>query len=153
MHPTLKAAPLVIVLVVALTSCGQGGGTTAAVDPPPSPGPSATASASVDPREEEALACERSGAIANATLIAADNPDGVEFDWKPAKIDLPAGEKVVLNVINRSYADHDFSSGSCYSGRIGAKESMKLSFVMPAEPVPFYCGLHAQGMTGKLVPR
>lgn len=143
-------AGAIVCVILLLGSCGAEGDRDAATLQRETPQVRATSPDDASEDAEEDFSCERSRARPDVTLTAVDIKGGFEFDWKPGRIDVPAGEEVILEVVNRSYADHDFTAGSCYSGLIPTKRSITVAFTMPEGSVGFVCGLHSQSMSGKL---
>lgn len=134
---------------VALVSCGGGGGSNDAA--------SGTEGSDSTTSTIEAAAptfdCTEGGAgKADATLSAVPTNGGYEYGWKPAKLELPKGEKVTVEIVNKSDIYHDFTAGSCLPGRFEKGESITISFEVPDEAVEFVCSIHPQTMIGTIEP-
>lgn len=137
-----------ILLGLVAISCGGSDVTAAREEKPATPGPSSTE----EEVEEPDFSCNTTRRKADLTLAAMNRQGGYEWDWKPKRMELPAGQKVTLKIANPSNAAHDFSAGSCVSKNLGPKRSTSITFTVPDRPVTFYCSLHPQSMVGKIVP-
>ena len=78
----------------------------------------------------------------------------VDVQFKPGKIEVPAGEMVTLVISNKGQMEHSWTSDAigCDSGLIPALSRGSVTFEMPDKAVPFYCTPHYDIMKGKLVP-
>lgn len=96
--------------------------------------------ASDGPVDEDAG--DTSGETGADVVTATDN----SFD--PATLVLPAGEEVELTITNEGSSPHTFTIDSLEidTGTIDPGGSASATFVVPDEPVEFYCAIHGAGV-------
>lgn len=121
-HPR-SAALAALVVVAALAAAGCSGGAEASGDVADGPG------------------------SADAVGLVA-----VDSEFEPITLELPAGERVEVEVTNEGAATHDFTIDELQlsTGPIGGGAVATASFVVPDGETAFVCSLHA-GMDGTIV--
>jgi len=111
--------------------------------------PEAEAAQSAEEEEQPVSAClEAPPSKTKFTVLAVDKYGFGEF--KPKKLEVPAGKKITILYKNESPAIHDFviDSLECDSGKV---DKATVTFTAPSKPTEFRCTIH-DFMTGKLIP-
>lgn len=145
MKRRIVTSMLVVVIVGLLSSCGGGSSddtSTAAED---------TTSATTTTEAAASFECEDAKGKADATVAALTTKD-FEYVWDKEKLEFPAGEQVVLEIVNKSDTYHDFTADTCLPGRIEKGKSLTISFTVPDAPVEFVCTIHPLTMLGTIEP-
>ncbi|MFN2388052.1 MAG: cupredoxin domain-containing protein [Actinomycetota bacterium] len=142
-----RAGTILVSAALLLAGCGSDDGSSS---PPAatSPSPSSQDPTPGSPTPEEVSAC-LDAAPAKRTVKVV----GLDFFYKPKKLELPAGDPVTIVFENKGHAPHTFTIDAldCDTGRLGGRARAKVTFEVPKGKTEFYCTIHPSPMTGVLV--